>query len=110
MITSYKFIPCIECGAKACWSYMPGMENYCDKHVPRGCSCNSKLKDGIDYDSPEAENPDNYIEELDEQGRRYPCCEYSEIFEECHADEEYVKAILDSYAEQVIPPDWMMNE
>lgn len=35
---------------------------YCDEHVPRGCSCN------ID--------PDTDIEDVDEQGRLLPCCEY----------------------------------
>lgn len=82
------YIPCIICGKKAKWSYMPGDENYCDSHVPRGCTCNASLKEGIDPDSEEAKNPESYIEELDEQGRRYPCCEYLEINEDIHNDPE----------------------
>lgn len=74
------------CGKKAKWSYMPGSENYCDNHVPRGCSCNAGLKEGIDPDSEAAKDPANWVEELDEHGRRQPCCEYS-IIEECFHDE-----------------------
>lgn len=44
--------------------YGPGGENgfYCDDCVPRGCSCN------ID--------PDTGLEDKDNDGRYYPCCEY----------------------------------
>ena len=55
------YVPCVICGKKATWSYMPSDENYCDDHVPRGCSCNCNEKGA---------------EELDEQGRKKPCCEY----------------------------------
>lgn len=62
-----KFIVCKEfpCFAKAVWYYAPshdGDDYYCDKHVPRGCSCN------ID--------PDTNIEDTDDQGRLLPCCEF----------------------------------
>lgn len=74
---------CIKCGkipAEA-WLYMPSTGDgidyfYCDDCVPRGCTCNSDLKEGIDYESPEAENPDNWVVAKDEKGREYPCCEY----------------------------------
>ena len=49
---------------------------YCENCVPRGCSCNAELKEGIEYDSKEAEDPKNYVEKLDEKGRKWPCCEY----------------------------------
>lgn len=34
-------LKCCKCNKMAVWTYMPGddTENYCDKHVPRGCSC-----------------------------------------------------------------------
>ncbi len=55
-----------SCGKPAVWLYMPATErkevNYCDEHVPRGCSCN------ID--------PETSIEDTDEQGRLLPCVEY----------------------------------
>lgn len=74
---------CTKCGSipKEGWIYMPSTEDrcdhfYCDNCVPRGCSCNHDLKDGIDYESDEATKEENWIEKLDEKGRRYPCCEY----------------------------------
>lgn len=96
----YNYVPCWVCGGKAVWSYMAGFEHYCEKHVPRGCSCNMELKEGIDYDSPEAENPDNYIEKLDEKGRRLPCVEYFEIPLDFHNDKEYIDLVLKSYEDE----------
>lgn len=59
-------IKCFNCLEKAIWNYAPGKGNpndyYCDDHVPRGCSCN--------FD-------ENDVEDKDEQGRSFPCCEYS---------------------------------
>jgi hypothetical protein len=62
---------CFQCSAQATWMYMPA-DTYpsgdlrrfcCDEHVSRGCiSCNT--------------DPDTGIEDKDEQGRLYPCCEY----------------------------------
>jgi hypothetical protein len=66
--------------------------------------CNMELKDGIDYDSPEAENPDNYIEKLDEKGRRLPCVEYFEIPLDLHNDKEYIDLVLKSYKDE----DWKL--
>ncbi len=63
---------CDICNKKAIWFYMPGKEQYCDECVPRGCSCNIEPKDG-DYDNLD---PKNWVEELDNEGREYPCCEY----------------------------------
>jgi hypothetical protein len=58
---------CVQCSAKAIWMYAPSTKPprgiyYCDEHVARGCSCN------ID--------PNTGVEDRDEQGRLYPCCEY----------------------------------
>ena len=76
---------------------MPGSNNYCDNCVSRGCSCNSELKEGIDYNSEAAKDPANYVEKLDDKGRRYPCCEYSDIPEDFHNDEELVKNGWEAY-------------
>ena len=46
--------------------HMPGDENFCDKCVPRGCSCTE--------------------EEKDELNRSQPCCEYNQINEYHHTD------------------------
>jgi hypothetical protein len=68
---------CAFCGwRKATWSHMPTWRNSCDKCLPRGCGCNLELKPGIAWDSPEAKDKDNYVEKLDEQGKRFPCCEW----------------------------------
>lgn len=71
-----QFIPCCNCGKKALFSYMPGDDNYCDKCVPRGCSCNED---------------ENGKEELDEHGRRSPCVEYTLINNSDHNDADLVK-------------------
>ena len=76
------FIPCIVCGKKAKWSYMPSTENYCDNHVPRGCSCNHD-EDGTDT--------------LDEQGRKQPCCEYFIIHEPEHDNEQRLREDWEEY-------------
>lgn len=71
---------CVNCGKipEKGWLYMPGSEDnfYCDDCVPRGCSCNNRLKDGISFDDIRAENPENYYQRVDELGRKYPCCEF----------------------------------
>jgi len=33
---------CSCCDKIATWSYMPGISNYCDDCLPRGCSCNNE--------------------------------------------------------------------
>ena len=58
---------CFKCPKMAVWWYMPGRQNsdsdyYCDNCVSRGCSCNII--------------PDTEEEEIDDQGRFLPCCEY----------------------------------
>lgn len=55
---------CQQCNKIAVWNYLPGKSDryYCDEHVSRGCSCN------ID--------PNTGIEDKDEKGRFFPCCEY----------------------------------
>lgn len=95
-------IKCSECDNLATWSYMPNCnENtsegfYCDKCVPRGCSCNIYDfetcgepydgnvvfydKDTIDFDEKsfykKRKETSYYYEYLDENNQRYPCCEY----------------------------------
>ena len=64
------------------WFYMPFSDPdrpsaFCDECVPRGCSCNLDLKDDSMWDDEEYQkDPKNWVEELDEKGRRYPCCEF----------------------------------
>lgn len=54
-----------RCGAPAVWHYMPMTTrsdvDFCEEHVPRGCSCNINV-DGV--------------EDTDELGRLLPCVEY----------------------------------
>lgn len=57
---------------KVIWYYMPGKNIACDECVPRGCSCNTEPIDG----NPDNLDPLNWEEETDEQGRKYPCCEW----------------------------------
>jgi hypothetical protein len=70
-------IKCDHCSKPAVWLYMPGSAAACDDHVPRGCSCNSELKEGISYESEEAKDSKNYEEKLDDKSRRWPCCEWT---------------------------------
>ena len=84
-----------NCGRKPVWVYMPSDSRglnpyYCDKCVPRGCSCNHEYVDE-DYLSngeknlpPEADYPVKWINtkcwtQVDEHGREFPCCEFHEI-------------------------------
>lgn len=62
---------CFKCSEIAVWMYMPGTNVYCDRCVPRGCYCNWFPESNDDFD-----NYDKYIENKDEQGRSFPCCEY----------------------------------
>ena len=70
-----------DCGKPGVWYYMPAVENNdfnhfaCDECVPRGCSCNEEPIDG-NYDNM---NPSNWVEPVDEKGRKYPCCEWDKI-------------------------------
>lgn len=86
---------CSKCNNFAKWMYMPSEQDrdifYCNKHVPRGCSCNCVnvkeiLNDGEEY----IEFPDdNMVEGYEWQwvekdvrwehlfeGKQIPCCEY----------------------------------
>lgn len=78
----FKF-KCLKCGKipKRGWYYMPDTQDsidyfYCDNCVPRGCSCNMELNEGISYNSKEATDPNNYHALLDKKNRELPCCEY----------------------------------
>lgn len=72
---------CMECGEKAVWELAPSDSygEYCDVHVPRGCSCNAMINPITgQFDGPE---------ETDDSGRLLPCCEYDfhpEGFEPSH--------------------------
>jgi hypothetical protein len=70
---------CLKCGALATWIYMPIYHDYsyCDDCVPRGCSCNFTLTDDCSFLIIDGE----FIEDLDDKGRKLPCCEY-DFFEE----------------------------
>lgn len=63
-----------KCGKIATWLYMPGDDDWgcCDNCVPRGCSCNEEPIDG-NWDNI---NENNWIEKLDDKGRKFPCCEW----------------------------------
>ena len=65
---------CQNCSEYAVWVYMPAEHEgyFCDNCVPRGCSCN------ID--------PGTELEDTDEHGRLFPCCEY--LFEPKGFDNE----------------------
>jgi hypothetical protein len=60
---------------RAVWWYGPGEDLACDKCVPRGCSCNEEPVDG----NPDNEDPSNWVEVVDPQGRKYPCCEWMQF-------------------------------
>lgn len=72
----HKLERCCYCHVrKATWAYMPGWEISCDKCVPRGCSCNREPVDG----NMDNLDKSNWKEVVDEQGRLYPCCEWTII-------------------------------
>lgn len=57
---------------KAVWFYIDGRQA-CDDCVPRGCSCNERPSE--DWDG-EDEYTGEWTEDVDEQGRKFPCCEW----------------------------------
>jgi hypothetical protein len=77
-----------DCRKQAVWLYMPSstMKNpfFCDDCVPRGCSCNSRPKDG----NYESEDPDNWEEPSDDNGRLHPCVEFDYSEDGYEIDEE----------------------
>ena len=56
----------------AVWFAMSFDGAWCDDCVPRGCSCN---KFPPDYATEETMDKVEWVEVLDEQGRKLPCCE-----------------------------------
>jgi hypothetical protein len=89
---------CVLCGKipKKGWYYMPSTKDncdhfYCDDCVPRGCSCNWDLNEGIDYGSEAATDSKNYHEILDEKHRPLPCCEYSFVDNEFEVKQRTTK-------------------
>lgn len=91
---------CLKCDNNAVWWYMPSDRVYCDSCVPRGCECNYKndtpdpLIDGVEnkdwmWIEKDTFNPLNSLwTYIDEQGREYPCCEYSYDEEGYEIDDE----------------------
>jgi len=78
----YKW-KCVSCGCipEEGWYYFPETKEkvdyfYCDNCVPRGCSCQKELKNGIDWKSEEATKSENYHDLLDKKGRKLPCVEF----------------------------------
>lgn len=89
---------CSCCDKIATWSYIPsgsGRRNFCNDHVPRGCTCNVynikeftdsipsenvmwwSKDDDLNTDGSLTRKEDSfYYEELDENGKRFPCCEF----------------------------------
>lgn len=97
---------CSCCNKPAVWMYAPastGRVFYCNDCVPRGCSCNVDTVTGLsrfdmtrkhafwskeDYEkyhatdelmqhaSPTKQEDSFYVEVLDDEGRRNPCCEF----------------------------------
>lgn len=106
-----KKIKCCSCTEKdAVWCYMPGgLEDgdfFCDDCVPRGCSCNQYSFEEFD-DSDDFENKiywdkerekftkektenSKFYEPVDQQGRRYPCCEYFYSEDGYNVDDEEI--------------------
>lgn len=74
----WNFHICSYCHwRRATYFYAPGRraQTACDKCVPRGCTCNEEPVDG-DWENV---TPNNWKELVDEQGRKYPCCEWFEL-------------------------------
>ena len=93
----YKF-KCVKCGItpENGWLYMPDDGDkidyfFCDDCVPRGCSCQMELKEGVNEESDEACDPKNYYDLLDEKGRKLPCCEYWFTDNEFEAEQRFEK-------------------
>lgn len=69
---------CTSCHIRlAEWLYAPTTNDNrlyqnCDRCVPRGCDCNTEPIDG----DIENQDPANWVEPVDEKGRKYPCCEW----------------------------------
>jgi hypothetical protein len=61
-----------KCGKLAVWSASSYTGEWCDDCVPRGCSCNAVPPDNA---TEETINTVQWVEELDEKGRKLPCCE-----------------------------------
>ena len=86
---------CDKCRYIAKWNYSSSncSSYYCDKCVPRGCSCNLEIKPGIEeifIDGQWIINPnEDYYLPLDELGREYSCCEF--WYSETGFDEEVDK-------------------
>ena len=67
--------PMCPCGKPATWVYMPGTAVVCDDCVPRGCSCQQEPRDG----NHENDDPDNWFDPVDKNGRKIPCVEWQKL-------------------------------
>ena len=75
-----------DCGKISTWFYMPWNSNKCDDCVPRGCDCNEyhvsefgipTNDDGIENISWRWTNEEKTIWIPIDDGRPFPCCEWS---------------------------------
>lgn len=78
-------IKCLNCNNYARWFYLPGDDDaaYCDKHVPRGCSCNDWeyslgdcIPDGVEGKDWRWIKKFISWEDLDGAGKQLPCIEF----------------------------------
>lgn len=79
-------VKCYCCEKQASWVYdphacrlSPEYHFTCDEHVPRGCIvCNGSYLGNPEDVGTDKERQDLWEEDLDEQGRKIPCIEWSE--------------------------------
>lgn len=69
---------CQVCGAQAVWELAPAdsFGEFCDEHVPRGCSCNVIYRGPDEEPRYDEQGLPIQEQERDERGRLLPCCEY----------------------------------
>jgi len=86
---------CLKCNSTAVWFYAPGVSQYCDDHVPRGCTCNkysvslnefSDIPIGVENEDWKWIVPNEIWCVIDEKGRELPCCEY--IFDDSSENDD----------------------
>lgn len=90
-----------KCGEVANWLLMSASENhnnpfYCEKCVPRGCSCNNSynVEDATEMLQTFKNNGEKYKIEngivipLNDDGKEYPCCEFDYEKEGFDVDEK----------------------
>ena len=105
-----------NCKKLATWYYMPSSEYprygyYCDDCVPRGCSCNTipvPLNDNHGEYPPINQKQWKWIEKdvtwenLDNLGRKYPCCEFDHNIEGYDVTNEEIEFFKEKNVEYFI--------